>query len=78
MIEQHIFFFIKEYIVDIRYVLYIKEDVLFDHRYISKYYEESVIETGLVSNNIQRTLSDNINQLLEDSLFLSAVSQNCR
>ncbi|OKH88718.1 hypothetical protein LF95_01020 [Thalassospira sp. TSL5-1] len=68
-----------DYITDVRYILRRTKDqkTLFDNNYTVKFNASKFVVADVFFANINKMVSDNIDQLLKDSVFVTTTKENC-
>ncbi len=68
-----------DYITDVRYILRRTDNqkTLFDNTYTVKFNASKFVVADVFFANINKMVSDNIDQLLKDSVFVTTTEENC-
>jgi len=67
-----------DYVTDVRYILFDNSgSALLDNNYRVEFNASKFIDPSIVLNNINKAVSDNINQLMADPIFSESVDQHC-
>jgi hypothetical protein len=70
--------FSATYISDIRYILWTRDQKsLLDHAYTQKFDTTKFVVAEVLFANLNKVISSNVSQLMDDPTFRSALEQNC-